>query len=91
MLEAPAHVWVVPLEALTAEQRAEFETIDLGAQWPEVGSRMLSRVLTGRDLWNGWVIVQDGIYRYAVVQVDVMLVRTVLFEYLATEVYWSEH
>lgn len=81
MLEAPAHVWAAPLESLTAEQRTEFETIDSGELLPEVGSRMLWRVLTGQDLSDGWVIVQDGIHRYAVVQVGVMRVRTVLFEY----------
>ena len=57
---------------------------------PELGSRMLWRVLTGQGLSHGWVIVQDGIYRYAVAQVGVMLVRTVLLEYLATKVYWSD-
>ena len=55
------------------------------ALWPEVGSRMMSRVLTGQDLRDGWVIVQEGIYRYRVDQFGGMLVRSVLFEYLATE------
>jgi hypothetical protein len=46
----------------------------------EVGSRMLSRVLTGEVLSSGWVIMQDGIYPCAVAQVDVILFRTVRFE-----------
>ena len=66
-----------------------FENIDMGSGWPEVGSRMMTRVLTGQDLLGEWVIVQDGVYRYSVVQQGVMLVRTVLFEYLATETYWT--
>jgi hypothetical protein len=90
MLDPPAHISAVPLEALTADQLADFEIIDSGRLLPEVGSRMLWRVFGGQDLSDGWVLVQDGIYRYAVAQVGVMLVRTVLFEYLATEVYWSD-
>lgn len=89
MLDEPDHVWSAPLDRLTPEQRAEFENIDSGGVWPEVGSRMLSRVVTGQDLCDGWVIVQEGTYRYGVVQQGILLVRSVLFEYLATEVYWG--
>lgn len=90
LLSEPEHVWAAPLETLSPEQRAEFENIDMGSGWPEVGSRMLTRVMTGQDLSGAWVIVQDGVYRYGVEQQGVMLVRSVLFEYLATEVYWSD-
>ncbi len=90
MLRKPQSVWSAPLETLTTEQRAAFETIETGGGWPEVGSRMLTRVVTGQDLSGSWVIVQDGIYRYAVVQQGLILVRSVLFEYLATEVLWGE-
>jgi hypothetical protein len=89
MLDEPARVWTAPLETLTAAQRAEFENVPLGPAWPEVGSRMMARVMTRQDLSDGWIVVQDGAYRYAVVQEGTMLVRTVLFEYLATEVFWS--
>jgi hypothetical protein len=51
---------------------------------------MLTRVVTGQDLSGSWVIVQDGIYRYAVAQQGVILVRSVIFEYLATETFWSD-
>jgi len=50
----------------------------------------MTRVLTGQDLSGAWVVVQDGVYRYAVVQIGVLLVRTVVFEYLATEVSWND-
>ena len=38
-----------------------------------------------------WVIVQNGVYRYAVVdrEDDGLLVQSVIQEYLATSVYWS--
>jgi hypothetical protein len=51
---------------------------------------MMTRVLTGQDLAGEWVVVQEGIYRYAVAQGGGMLVRSVLSEYLATEVYWGD-
>ncbi len=51
---------------------------------------MMTRMLTSQNLSDGWVIVQDGIYRYAVIQLDGLLVRSVILEYLATEVHWGE-
>jgi hypothetical protein len=89
MLSKPAHVWTAPLELLTTEQRADFERIDYGGGWPELNSCLMTRLATGQDFVDGWVVVQNGVYRYAAIQQDLMLVRTVLFEYLATEVYWN--
>ncbi len=93
MLDEPEHVWAVPLEALTMTERKAFEDGErkgMRVGWPEVNSRMMTRVVTGQDLCNGWVVVQDGVYRYCVEQYGSMRVRTVLFEYLATEVYWND-
>ena len=93
MLIEPEHVWALPLVSMTAAQRQEFDTAGRTGElavWPEVGGRMMTRVLTGQDLRDGWVIVQDGVYRFRVEQCGVMLVRSVLLEYLATEVYWSD-
>ena len=94
MLIEPEHVWTLPLVSMTPAAREEFDTVggagDL-APWPEVGSRMMTRVLTGQDMRDGWVIVQDGVYRFCVEQCGVMLVRSVLYEYLATEVYWRDY
>ena len=89
MIEEPQHVWSAPLETLTPGQKQAFESIDVGPGWPEVGSRMMARVPTGQDLSDAWVIVQEGVYRYAVAQQGIMLVRSVLWEYLAAEVYWT--
>lgn len=93
MLSAPDQVRAVPLESLTAAQRDAFENIQgdgMLAGWPEVGSRMMTRVMTGQELRDGWVIVQDGVYRYGVAQSGGIVVRSVLFEYLATEVWWND-
>lgn len=89
MLAEPRHIWTAPLSLLSTSERTEFEDANWGPLWPEVGSRMLTRTITGADMDQGWVIVQGGVYRYAVGQVGVMIVRSVLFEYLATEVYWE--
>jgi hypothetical protein len=90
MLERPSYIEWIPLNFLTSTQRDDFENIELGSLLPEVGSRMMTRMVFGQDLINGWIIVQDGLYRYSVVQPEQggLLVRTVIFEYLATEVYW---
>jgi len=92
MLHAPQSVWCMPLQSLTVDEREDFENLMHSglSGWPEVGSRMMTRIATGQDLSNGWVIVQDNIYRYAAVQAGVMYVRSVIFEYLATEVYWDD-
>lgn len=73
VLSTPDWHWSRPLHGL--EQRAEFQRVELSAAWPEVGSRMLTRVVTGDDLSNGWVIVQPGVYRYAVFQDGGLVVR----------------
>ena len=91
MLTEPEHVFAIPLMTMTEAERHEFENVQesFGA-WPEVGSRMMTRLLAGQDMSNGWVVVQDGVYRYRVEQTDGLIIRTVLREYLGTEVYWGE-
>lgn len=89
MLEQPKHVWATPLIALTNEEREEFSSMPLTGCWPEVGSRMMTRTMTGEDMDGSWVCVQDGVYSYGVSQVGTMLVRSIIFDYLATEVYWD--
>lgn len=92
MREEPDHVWAVPLVSMTPERRSDFENIGASggvAGWAEVGSRMMTRQITGQDMDGDWVVVQPGVYRYAVFQEGTMTVRSVLREYLATEVFWS--
>ena len=90
MLDDPESVLVVPLPTLTASERASFEEVPDSGAWPEVGSRMMTRVMTGQDLDGSWIVVQEGSYRFAVTQADGgLVVRSILSEYLATEVRWS--
>jgi hypothetical protein len=94
MLDPPAHIWALPLEAMSGPERQEFEGLhgEGGLTvWPEVGSRMMTRLATGEDMSGSWVSVQEGIYRYSVQDVGSggLQVRSVLYEYLATEVQWE--
>lgn len=90
MLEKPKHIWAIPLDSLSNAEREEFENVGTVGAWPEVGSRMMTRIMTGQDLAGEWVVVQEGVYRYTVVQEGRLTVKTVLSEYLATEVYWDD-
>ena len=76
------------MELLTADERDSFERSLLGAGWPEVGSRLMQRVAGMSLIPRGWVEMQAGVYRYAVGEAP-NTVRTVLREYLATEVVWD--
>lgn len=91
ILERPKHISAVPFAGMSGSERAYFEgdndCCEL-AGWPEVGSRMMTRVLTGQDMDSGWVVVQGGNYRYSVQQTGLLRVRSVWAEYLATEVQW---
>jgi hypothetical protein len=90
MLDEPSFVWAMPLSSLTETESDNFECEwEAGiAPWPEVGSRIMTRVLTGQDMDGGWMVVQEGWYRYSVRWQDGMQVKTVIGEYLATEVRW---
>lgn len=88
--EPPLSVRAIPLQIMSEQERADFEGLeDVGglAGWPEVGSRMTTRIVSGVDMEGEWVIVQGGVYRYSV---DGHRVKTVIWEYLATEVLWAD-
>lgn len=86
----PEAVGFVPVVRLSAEQRSVFEYVDLRTHLPEVGSRLMQRVVRGWDFKNGWVIVQKNVYRYAVMDGgETVTVRTLIRNYLATEVHWG--
>ena len=88
---APSYAGFSPLCLMSGDWRDGFEqTVAGSALWPEVGSRMMQRVVMG-DLDRGWVTVKEGVYRYMVFQQPgETLVRSVIREYLATEVSWSD-
>lgn len=92
-LDAPARIGFRPLETMPAVERDAFEGLhdDVIAIWPEVGTRAMQRLLVvGNDVFTeGWLVVQDGNYRFRVDTDDGMRVRIVLREYLACEVVWE--
>ncbi len=60
------------------------------ALWPEVGSRAMQRLLVADEAYQGgWLIVQEGRYRYMAVSGGDTVVRGVLSEYLGFEVIWE--
>ena len=97
MLERPFHVSARPIPVMTRQQVHQFENVPPLTVWPEVGSRMMQRVAATfppagyfGDGLDGWLEVQDDVYRYTVVQMPgQVLVRSVIFEYLATEATWK--
>lgn len=90
VLEPPERVFFAPLASMTETERAEFESGGRGVgSWPEVGSRMTERVLTGVGMVGGWIEVESGRYRYAMDWCSGVSVRTVIWEYLATETCWE--
>lgn len=92
LLEAPDHVAFVPLERLSPEQRETFESVGTDADlavWPEVGSRMTVNLLDGKAMVGGWITVEPGRYRYAIDWSGSVTVKTVIWEYLASETRWD--
>ena len=85
----PTHEGISPLEAMNQVVRAAFELIPSWNVWPEVGSRAMQRMMTGEGVVDGWIVVQDGRYRYAAACGDYVVVRIVVQEYLAAEFVWE--
>lgn len=85
----PVSAWATMQENFDQEQVDRFFRMESGlVGWPEVGSRAMIRAIEGHDLQNGWIVVQEGVYRYKVDQGT--RVRSILLEHLITEVVWDE-
>ena len=87
--DEPSSVGIQPLEMLSRDDLSGFLAIDHGDGWPEVGSRTMTRLITGQDMEDGWIVVQDDTYRFAAVENDGFLVRIIIQEYLCAEVSWN--
>jgi hypothetical protein len=90
--EEPTHFTLNVLPTMTDEEFHNFETQpDTERFFPEMGSRAMQRLFLGDENFiDGWVIVQEGRYRYMTAQTRSIstLVRGVIGEYLAYEVVW---
>lgn len=92
LLEAPDHVAFVPLAQLSPGQRDAFEAAGTAAEfavWPEVGSRMTVQLLDEEAMVGGWITVEPSRYRYSIDWSEAVTVKTVIWEYLATETRWE--
>lgn len=94
VLGEPVRTTLTPLECMRLDARREFEGQSQSgrelAGWPEVGSRTMTRLLTGVDMLDGWIVVQKNVYRYSILQTEGgLIVRSVVWEYLATETVWE--
>jgi hypothetical protein len=88
-LESPT-VNFEALATLDRDQRRRFENASHDPLLPEVGTRQLDRIITQRDMLDEWVVVQQGIYRFAIDRLrgSAVRVRMVMSEYLAAELIW---
>ena len=86
----PRSAWACPLHQLSPEQRRAFE-FGAGASfaiWPPVGSRHMWRVAAGELAPGGWLVLQPDVYRHGPAEMP-FTVKTVMHDYLATEVVWD--
>lgn len=89
MLDDPIFVKAIPLASMTSEEREDFFSLQGISGWPEAGSRLMSRLVTGDDFEDGWIVVQREHYRYHIDHNGGIRVRAIIAEYLATEVVWD--
>jgi hypothetical protein len=94
-LEKPVDVSFVPFPVLSDQNRSVFENLvsEKYNLFPELGSRAFLRSLGNKpdqfEQKDGWIIVQPGRYRYAVIATSGIIVRIVMSEYLACEIQWD--
>ena len=92
MLDEPDYLSFTPIHLMSRDDRRRFEDSPMEgpfAVWPEVGSRAMQRLISGEDLSDGWVVIQEGRYRYQAVAGGFVSVKIVLREYLAAEAIWN--
>ena len=83
----PSYTGLSPFLRMSAEQIEGFEALPINYIWAEACSRMMQRQASGEDMW---VEVQSDVYRYTVIPTEEgTLVRIVLREYLASEMFWA--
>lgn len=90
--EEPTTIAYIPLANMSEDERNAFEHPSASTIGPEVGSRMLERLVT-KGGWlgsNPWIVVQPEQYRYHASLKDGVHIRFVIQEYLACHVFWAD-
>lgn len=85
----PETLVIRSLPAATQRWITTFLEIDHSQTWPAAGSRLMVRMFTAEDMQAGWVTVQPRRYAYAVFENGAVTVRSIIREYLLTEVSWG--
>jgi len=90
-LDDPLSISIVPFSQMDVKSRSHFErNMDSISVVPEVGSRAMTRMVTGHDHdENQWIIVQPGLYRYRIQWSHGFRVQLVIREFLAAEIIWE--
>ena len=88
---APDHIAFKPLHLMSEAEHHVFfqDNSDRLGVWPEVGSRMMERIMTGADMDDGWIVVEPERYRFSLDWHGDVTVKSVIWDYLATETTWS--
>lgn len=89
-VDEPYYFFCSPLTLMTEEQLDSFERPEASTLWPEVGSRAMQRLFNGDDISpDGWIVVQEGRYRYNASVAQGRDIRIVIGDYLAARVCWE--
>ena len=90
MLDEPVIINIRPIVSMSLEERESFEKEqDELTFWPEVGSRMMSRIFEDM-MEHRWIIVQSlNIQVFSNSRRRNSRVKSFIHEYLAVEIYWE--
>ena len=91
--DAPTSITFKPLYLMTEIESVNFFALHELNKLPEVGSRGSQNLLIfGKNMVNSnWTTVQSEIYEYSVINdMGLLVVRIVIWNYLAIEVIWEE-
>jgi hypothetical protein len=90
----PDEYFCKPLCVLTSDELAVFENEPEASYtaWPEVGSRAMSRLLILKDAVydEGWLLVQEGRYRFRALLENGVTIQIIIRDYLACQIVWTD-
>lgn len=91
-LSLPTSLNFLPLMDLSDDERDAFLTNPSLDKAPEIGSRSSQQLfITDNDILNPWIVVQEDVYSYSVViGIGILIVKIIVWNYLAIEVVWEE-
>lgn len=84
----PDTMIVKMLPTTSMEWVTSFLEVDHTRTWPKAGSRLMVRMFTGENLQSGWIVVAPGSYVYTVFENDGVTVRSIIGEYVMSEITW---